>query len=330
MPKSRRARPKATSRARKRRAATSIDPLDLSIVGALQVNPLTTNKDMAQRFGVAEPTIANRIRSMTERHVMRVTVQRDLTALGYPVFAFLDVYSDGRPPSEIAHNLASIDEILSVVTSLGGPEVLVNVFAATHVDLQRLIEGPIPSTRGIRRAELHVVLQTLKQKPGYGNLSQPIPKSTPRNGADPVDEQIIALLAEDGRRGNRDIARQLDLSEGAIRQRLKRLIDAKAITRGAICDPFALGRTSAAYARIWIDPPHIPQLTKALLESPACYYAAKTTGRFNFITLFVSNSLESVESALTQVTSKVRGIAETEAKVLVGQFKHRYDLINLV
>ena len=330
MPRTRSARPKATRKTKRRRATTSIDALDLSIVGALQVDPLTTNKDMAQRFGVAEPTIANRIRSMTERHIIRVTIQRDLTALGYPVFAFLDVYSDGRPPSEIARDLAAIDEIMSVVTSLGGPEVLVNVFAETHADLQRLIEGPVPSTRGIRRAELHVVLQTLKQKAGYGNLSQTIPRSIPRNDSDPIDEQIIALLAEDGRRGNRDIARQLDLSEGAIRQRLKRLIEGKVITRGVICDPFALGRTSAAYARIWVDPPHIPQLTKALLDSAACYYAAKTTGRFNFITLFVSNSLESVESALTQVTSKVRGIAETEVKVLVGQVKHRYDLINLV
>jgi len=313
-----------------RRATSLPDALDFNIIGALQIDPLTTNKDMAGRFGVAEPTIANRIRSMTERRVIRVTVQRDLASLGFPVSAFLDIYSDGRPPSEIAADLVPIEELSSVATSLGGPEVMVVAFAATHADLQRLIEGPVPSTRGIRRAELHVVLETLKHRPGFGNLSQPIPKATPPNGADEVDERIISLLAEDGRRGNRDIARRLGLSEGAIRQRLKRLVDARAITRGVVCDPFLLGRTSTVYARFWIDPPHIPNLTKALLASPECFFAAKTTGRFNFITVFVSSSLSSVESALTQVTSKVRGILDTEVKVIVGQFKHRYDLINLV
>ena len=65
---------------------------------------------MARQFGVAEPTIGSRLRGMAERGVMRVTVQRDLTALGYPVFAFLDVYSDGRPPGEIAADLTAIEE----------------------------------------------------------------------------------------------------------------------------------------------------------------------------------------------------------------------------
>jgi DNA-binding Lrp family transcriptional regulator len=306
------------------------DALDLQIIEALRADPLTTNKAMAQSFGVAEPTIAARIRSMAERGVMRVTVQRDLTALGFPVFAFLDVYSDGRPAADIASDLVEIEEATSVVTSLGGPEILVNLYAKTQTDLQSLIEGPISSTKGIRRVELHVCLETLKQLSGYGNLAGGVPNPKKPTSSEDVDEAVISLLAEDGRRSNRDMARQLDLSEGAIRQRLKRLTEGKVIKRGVICDPWMIGQNSSAIARMWVDPPHIRALKKALCNSPACFFAAKTTGRFNFIALFVADTLESIETSLSEVTSKSSGVLEVDVKVLIRGFKHRYDLVNLV
>ena len=322
--------PRARKALRPADPSATADALDVQIIEALQHDPLATNKEMARQFGVAEPTIASRLRGMAERGVMRVTVQRDLTALGYPVFAFLDIYSDGRPPGEIAADLTAIEELSSVVTSLGGPEIMVNIFAKTHADLQRVIEEPVSSIRGIRRVDLHVCLETLKQRSGFGTLSHPIPEAKLPLDSDDVDERIIALLAQDGRRSNRDIARQMSLSEGAIRQRLKRLIEGKIITRGVICDPFLMGQHGAAFARIWVDPPHIPPLKKALCESPACFFAAKSTGRFNFITLFVADNLQSVEAALTEVTGRTRGILETDVKVVVRRVKHRYDLVNIV
>ena len=38
---------------------------------------------MARKLAVSETTIAARIRSLIERNVMRVTVQRDIYSLGY-------------------------------------------------------------------------------------------------------------------------------------------------------------------------------------------------------------------------------------------------------
>jgi hypothetical protein len=45
---------------------------------------------------------------------------------------------------------------------------------------------------------------------------------------------------------------------------------------------------------------------------------------------FVADTLESVEAALTDVTSKSSGILEIDVKILIRRFKHRYDLVNLV
>ncbi|HEY2658339.1 MAG TPA: Lrp/AsnC family transcriptional regulator [Caulobacteraceae bacterium] len=306
------------------------DRLDLQIIEALRANPLTTNKAMARRFGVAEPTVASRIRNMAERGAMRVTVQRDLAALGFNVFAFLDIYSDGRPAAEIATDLMAIEQLTSVVSSLGGPELLVNAYAQTHASLQLLVEGPLASTPGIRRVELHVCLETIKHLAGYGNLSKSISDGLAAPTPEDIDEAIIALLAMDGRRSNRDIARQLDLSEGTIRQRLRRMTEGKIISRGVVCDPAMIGQTISAIARMWVDPAHASALASALCESSACFFAAKTAGQFNFIALFVTDTLEAVEAALASVTAQAAGALAIDVKVITRSFKHRYDLANLV
>ena len=51
---------------------------------------------------------------------------------------------------------------------------------------------------------------------------------------DEIDLKITMLLAEDGRLGNSEIARQLGISEGTVRQRLKKLIDADVVKVQAI------------------------------------------------------------------------------------------------
>lgn len=59
------------------------DRVDLQIIEALRRDGRTPNKSIAKLLDVSETTIASRIRSMTERNVMRVTLQRDIYSLGY-------------------------------------------------------------------------------------------------------------------------------------------------------------------------------------------------------------------------------------------------------
>jgi DNA-binding Lrp family transcriptional regulator len=56
----------------------SPDKIDLQIIETLRVDGRTPNKSIAKRLNVSETTIASRIRAMTERNVMRVTLQRDI------------------------------------------------------------------------------------------------------------------------------------------------------------------------------------------------------------------------------------------------------------
>ena len=72
------------------------DRIDLQIIETLRQDGRTPNKSIAKLLNVSETTIASRIRAMTERDVMRVTLQRDIYSLGYQFQGFLDLYVAGR------------------------------------------------------------------------------------------------------------------------------------------------------------------------------------------------------------------------------------------
>ena len=74
----------------------SPDKIDMQIIETLRLDGRTPNKSIAKRLSVSETTIASRIRAMTERNVMRVTLQRDIYSLGYEFQGFLDLYVAGR------------------------------------------------------------------------------------------------------------------------------------------------------------------------------------------------------------------------------------------
>ena len=58
---------------------------------------------------------------------------------------------------------------------------------------------------------------------------------------DLIDKKIVSMLGLDGRLSNAQMARELDVSEGTIRRRVKNLLETKTISIVAASDPKKLG-----------------------------------------------------------------------------------------
>ena len=54
---------------------------------------------------------------------------------------------------------------------------------------------------------------------------------------DVIDNGIVALLAENGRLTHNEIARHLDVSEGTVRNRIKKLVDAQLLCVKGLLNP---------------------------------------------------------------------------------------------
>ena len=148
------------------------DKVDLQIIETLRLDGRTPNKSIAKRLNVSETTIASRIRSMTERNVMRVTLQRDIYSLGYQFQGFIDVYVDDRTVDDVARDICVIEGVLAVAIYLGSPDILVSFGAHDREDLSRVIDREIAKVAGIRRIDSYVALDIRKFESGYVALGE--------------------------------------------------------------------------------------------------------------------------------------------------------------
>lgn len=306
------------------------DAVDLDIIARLREDPQMTNKAIAALTGISESTVANRIRAMSDDHVMRVVAQRDIFAADYTLMCFTYIDTARRAVSSIARDIARIDEVSSVSQGIGSPELFVNVRAVDRSHLSRLISDNIGGVRGVARLRTELCLDIVKFISGFGDLSSPLDQVDGTDASSSKDEQIIALLSRDGRMSNREIARRIGVSEGNVRHRLRKMDEAKVMRLGVVCDAASLGMGAVAMARIATNPGRTGAVLAELETIDAVAFLASTTGEYN-VTAAIQTADQGELAALCddRITS-VRGVLDLRVHPLVSTAKHRYDLVRVL
>ena len=147
-----------------------LDALDEGIVELLRREPRAANRDMAEALGVSEVTVGNRIRSLAERKLVRVTAQEDIWALGYELIALVDIFVSGRSAEAVAVDLAALEQTGSVSITMTSPELIIQVFARDRTDLLHVMETQVSSIPGIVATESLLILDALKLRSEFGEL----------------------------------------------------------------------------------------------------------------------------------------------------------------
>ena len=140
---------------------------------------------------------------------------------------------------------------------------------------------------------------------------------------DALDRRLIEALQENGRESFRHIAGRLDVSEGTIRARYRRLAAMTVVQVTAIANPLVLGFD--AMAMVGVRTSLSPKLVvDSISELPEASYIVITSGRFDLLVELVCVD----RSHLLEVTTRLReteGVASTETFVYLELSKQLYD-----
>lgn len=146
---------------------------------------------------------------------------------------------------------------------------------------------------------------------------------------DETDLAIVRELQRNGRSSNREIARVLDISEGTVRQRLKKLEVTKAIRLGLVVDAAASGKTAAAYVRIKVEPRYAASIAQRIAKFPDCPFSGLTAGAYDVIAFINAPSREGLIALVENEIATMKGVVQLDVREPVGTLKHRYDLIHI-
>lgn len=153
------------SRARKRgpmKANISFDATDHAIVEQLRKNGRATNQQIAETLGLTATTVSTRIRRMEEADQLRVVAVSDFAAHGYDLLFKVAIEVDGRPASEVAHDLAKHPEVFATHLVTGRYDIDMLVALREFDDLSTFLLEKITQVRGIRSMNPSVFVDIIK------------------------------------------------------------------------------------------------------------------------------------------------------------------------
>ena len=143
---------------------------------------------------------------------------------------------------------------------------------------------------------------------------------------DELDRKIIQILQGNGRASNARIARNVDVSEGTVRRRLKTLVQQGSIKIIALPDPEVLGYDTEALVGIQVDPDKIDEVAVLLVELKESSWVSVTTGSFDIFCWVTLPSSEELGNFLKAVVGTIPGVRRTETFVSLSVRKRNYGI----
>ena len=139
-----------------------MDELDLQILNALQEDGRTPFTQIAKKVGVSESTIRSRYASLVERGIVQTIAVIDPFSVGYNAPALIGIATEPGATNAVAQTLRQMPEVSYLVLTLGGHDLMVEVFCRDREHLTDLITNQIQTISGVRATETLVVGKIFK------------------------------------------------------------------------------------------------------------------------------------------------------------------------
>ncbi|MBI6630850.1 Lrp/AsnC family transcriptional regulator [Pontibaca salina] len=148
-----------------------------------------------------------------------------------------------------------------------------------------------------------------------------------RPTGDDLDYAIVKLLEVDGRKAFSEIAHELNVSEGTIRNRVGRMKEAGVLRIVAIADPAATEYQTSVMLGLKVAQGHTPQQVAARLEKEAfVVYILWVAGRFDLVVEVVCDQQEHLLEFLEAEFHSAEDLAAIEVMPGLRNFKNQFLL----
>jgi Lrp/AsnC family transcriptional regulator for asnA, asnC and gidA len=142
-------------------------------------------------------------------------------------------------------------------------------------------------------------------------------------GLDETAKRIIELLQDDGRLSYSAIAKDVGLSEAAVRHRVQKLIDGGVMQVVAVTDPLQMGFARQAMIGIKVHG-NIREVAAELARMHQLDYIVITTGRFDILAEIGAESDDELLDIISAQVGAIERVVATETFVYLRLEKQTY------
>lgn len=135
------------------------------------------------------------------------------------------------------------------------------------------------------------------------------------NLLDPIDEKIISILKINSRQPFVEIAKEIGLSESAIRRRVKNLMDTKIIKRFTV-ELDNKNRTSAITLISVTSTSDTSTVSTALMSLNGVEVIYEITGQYDIAAIISSSSVAEINRCIDEVR-RIEGVSDTNTVIVL-------------
>jgi DNA-binding Lrp family transcriptional regulator len=298
------------------RRGDALDDVDRRLIDLLMENGRSTNRALAGEVGLTEATVGARIRSLLDKRILGITAVVDWEAAGYEWSVYLPMTTAGDSPRKLAESVAALPGVFSMAVVYGSVDLVAHALFPTRADLTRFINVDLATVKGVRLLAPFITLETIKYYERYapvGSGPDRFDFPAPVIDVDDFDHTVLAAVVKDGRQSNREIARQLGVSEGTIRTRLRRIEDSGLMRICAQIDPVKAGAVGAwAFVGISTAPGRAPAIAARLAVLPEVLVVDLTVGPHDILIFVATADRARMMVIVADEIRSIRGVIASE------------------
>jgi Lrp/AsnC family transcriptional regulator for asnA, asnC and gidA len=141
---------------------------------------------------------------------------------------------------------------------------------------------------------------------------------------DETDRAIISYLQYDGRMPYTKIAAELGLTEGGIRRRVKKMIDAGSLQIVGIVEPHEIGLEEASMIGVTVEGRPIDEVAKDISDLREVTYLFQAAGEFDLFVEVYCQDRENFVNFLNNKLQRIPGVRNTQSFLILKMYKLSY------
>ncbi len=138
---------------------------------------------------------------------------------------------------------------------------------------------------------------------------------------DKLDLAILKILEKDGRRHFTEMAKDLDVTEGTIRNRVAKLVDNHVVQIVGLVNPHGMGYDAPAIIGISIQPPCLEEAAVQISAFREVAYVVMVSGEFDLIAEIYCKDRLDLAGFVKDKLLQVPGVQNTKTYFILHTYK---------
>ncbi len=316
------------------RTTDPLDPLDLKLLQALQLDGRAAYSRLAEVLGVSDQTVARRYRRLRTTAGLRVLGMTDESRLGRQSWV-VRLRCTPDAAEQLAAALARRPDTSYIGLFSGGTELMCAMKPRSSQERDDLLFDRLPRTPRVISVSAHCLLHSFYGGPlGWLNklraldpeeeaalTPSPVGTSSDSVTLDAADEALLAVLRRDGRTPLTELQKSTGQTESAVKRRLDRLRACGVLYFDVQNDYAPLGHTTDAMLWLTVAPSALDRVGRALAGHPEVGFAAAVTGQANIVAAVLCRDTGALYTYLSERIGVLDGVQAVETVLTLRQIK---------